>query len=91
MTLACAVGAGRIGIGTSGDGASVEMTETHIYVLFDELLDLDESDRASRLREIAVRNPEVHARLVRLLDADHEADGRLRDYEQAVEIGRAHV
>lgn len=84
MTLACAVGAGRIGIGTSGDGASVEMTETRIYVLFDELLDLDESDRASRLREIAVRNPEVHARLVRLLDADHEADVRLRDYEQAV-------
>lgn len=60
------------------------MTEPQLHALFDELLDLDEMDRAGRLRALGEGDPELHARLAALLEAHRDADDRLRDYEQAM-------
>jgi serine/threonine protein kinase/tetratricopeptide (TPR) repeat protein len=44
-----------------------------VALLFDELADLPEQDRAARLGQLAVSEPEVEASVRRLLDADQQA------------------
>ena len=54
-----------------------------IRALFDDVVDLEPDDRARRLRDLATTDPVLHAAVASLLDADEDADQRLKrlDFE----------
>jgi len=54
-----------------------------VQVSFDELVELDATERAARLASLAVRNPELHRALESLLRADAEADAHLAPLDAA--------
>lgn len=56
---------------------------TELRSLFEELVALDEADRAARLREIGQRDEQRRNRLERMLLADAAADTRIHEYAEA--------
>jgi len=58
-----------------------------VQVNFDELLELDATERAERLASLAISDPELHRVLESLLEADAEAGVRLAPIEAAIMLG----
>ena len=61
-----------------------------VQISFDELVELDATERAARLATLAIRDPELRRALESLLDADAEADAHLAPIEAALLPGSAH-
>ena len=60
-----------------------------IQVSFDELVELDASERFGRLASLAITDPELHRTLQSLLAADADADAHLASIDAAVLLGSA--
>jgi len=58
-----------------------------IQVSFDELTELDATERVRQLAGLAITDPALHRALAALLDADAEADARLAPVESALLTG----
>ena len=54
---------------------------------FDELVEMDASERAGRLARLAISDPELHRALESLLKADAEADERLAPIDSSLLLG----
>ena len=54
---------------------------------FDELIELEPSERAGRLASLAISDPELHRALESLLKADAEADERLAPIDSSLLLG----
>ena len=60
-----------------------------VQVTFDELVELDATERVGRLARLAIENPELHRALESLLQADENADAHLAPIDGAVLLGSA--
>jgi len=58
-----------------------------VQVAFDELIELDASERARRLASFATSDPELHRALESLLEADAEADAHLAPIDSGLLLG----
>jgi hypothetical protein len=55
-----------------------------VQVCFDELVNLDATERAGRLATLAITDPDLHRAVESLLEADAEADARLASVDAAL-------
>jgi serine/threonine protein kinase len=60
-----------------------------VQVSFDELVELDATERVGRLATLAISDPELHRALESLLQADAEADAHLAPVDAALQTGFA--
>lgn len=60
-----------------------------VQVSFDELVELDATERVGRLASLAITDPELHLALESLLAADADADAHLAPIDAAVMLGSA--
>jgi len=58
-----------------------------VQVSFDELVELDATERVGRLASLAISDPELHRALESLLEADAEADAHLAPVDAALLLG----
>jgi hypothetical protein len=61
-----------------------------VQLCFDELVELDATERAGRLAKLAVTDPELHRALESLLQADAEADAHLAPVDAALQLAVGH-
>ena len=60
-----------------------------VQITFDELVELDATERVGRLASLAIEDPELHRALESLLQADEDADAQLAPIDAAVLLGSA--
>ncbi len=60
-----------------------------VEVSFDELVELDASERVGRLASLAISDPDLHSALESLLEADAQADARLAPIDAVLLTGSA--
>ena len=60
-----------------------------VQVTFDELVEMNATERVDRLASLAISDPELHRALESLLDADAEADARLATIDAVFLVGSA--
>ena len=58
-----------------------------VQVAFNELVEMDASERAGRLAHLAIGDPELHRALASLLEADADAEARLAPIDSALLLG----
>ena len=58
-----------------------------VQVAFNELIELDTSERARLLARLAIGGPELHRALESLLEADAKVDARLAPIDSALLLG----
>jgi serine/threonine protein kinase len=61
-----------------------------VQVCFEELVELDATERVGRLAKLAITDPELHRALESLLQADAEADAHLAPVDAALQLAVGH-